>query len=750
LTLVLPALALAPLAQAAAPALNPKLVLRPVTLGDVVNYGLPASTEYASGLNTVAVGTPVYFDIEVNLAIAPTNVLSVNWTITSQPGSSVASLTNSPLGTNVPVYEPSDRLVSQVVSRKLLRPDARGQFTVNAQITTASYGVTNVSQTITAGVFMGVNTCTLCHSGSIAASNTITPWQNSPHAAGFSKGVNGDYGTHFGVSCLQCHTVGYNTNSLATNGGFDDVATQLGWTFPTNYSSTNWAFIQSHYPTLANVANVQCENCHGAGSEHAYSLGNTNYISVTVTSTGDCNQCHDAPTHHNYGTEWYASGHAVTTTIPTGASRPYCVGCHTSTGFISRINSGLSTSMPGVDTSFSAIGCQTCHEPHGATTTTNNPNLLRVIGNVTMPDGSVVTNAGTGGLCLQCHQNRNGSATNQLANYPSGLSTWPGGSSFGPHDGPQGDMIEGINAFSYGLNIPSSAHRNTVSNLCVGCHMQALSATDPGLYAAGGHTFNMSYNVVTNGTTNTVDKIDVCRQCHGQIASFNFPVQDYNGDGVIEGVQSEVQHLLDKLSTLLPNSNNVVDGTVKTTLSIKTNWTAAQLKAGYNWQFVANDGSLGIHNAPYATGLLKASIGDLTGDYNGDGIPDAWQVQYFGSITSANAAPNAAPAGDGIPNWLKYALGLNPMVKGMNVPGGVVYANGGSIGGGTNTVHIYTAAEIAFDTVTNTTYQIQEVTSLSGGWQTIATNIPGTGNAVSYLTPTRNNVQQFFRVVHNP
>src|SRR5581483_4519479 len=250
---------------------------------------------------------------------------------------------------------------------------------------------------------------------------------------------------------------------------------------------------------------------------------NTNLIAVTV-ETGDCNQCHDAPSHHIYGTEWYASGHAATTRIPSGSGRDFCVGCHTSTGFINRLASGQPTTVAPTDTTYNPLGCQACHEPHGQTTPTNNPHLLRMLANVTMPDGTVVTNAGEGALCLQCHHNRNGSATNQLVAYPVGQPTWAGGSSFGPHDGPQGDMIEGINAITYGKTIPSSAHRNTVSNLCVGCHMQTLASTDPGLYLAGGHTFNMSYTVITNGVTNTVDKVDACAQCHGQVASFNFPV----------------------------------------------------------------------------------------------------------------------------------------------------------------------------------------------------------------------------------
>ena len=37
-------------------------------------------------------------------------------------------------------------------------------------------------------------------------------------------------------------------------------------------------------------------------------------------------------------------------------------------------------------------------------------------------------------------------------------------------------------------------------------------------------------------------------QPYGPIKEFNFARKDYDGDGVIDGVQSEVQHLLDNLS----------------------------------------------------------------------------------------------------------------------------------------------------------------------------------------------------------
>jgi hypothetical protein len=500
---------------------------------------------------------------------------------------------------------------------------------------------------------------------------------------------------------------------------------------------------------LQNKANIQCENCHGPADRHAYSLGVTNFIDVPYT-VGTCEQCHDDPPGHPEGAQWYASSHAVTTTIPSGPGREYCVRCHTTEGFIDVVSNNAANTgiVMSSNTLYSAIGCQTCHEPHGLTTPTNDSFLIRVMASATFGDGTVITNGGTGNLCMNCHHSRDGSAVTNVANYPLGLNTWAGGSSFGPHDGVQGDMIEGINAITYGLSIPSSAHRESVTNSCVGCHMQTIASTDPGFLLSGNHTFEMSYNIVTNGVTNKIDQVAVCNQCHGGITTFNFPVEDYANVGTILGVQTEVQILLNQLSALLPNKQGVVAGVAQTSLSVTTNWTTAQLNAAYNWQFVNNDGSLGVHNAPFATGLLKASIANLTGVSVPGGLPDAWETAYFGSLTNALGAPNADPAGDGIPNWLKYSLGLNPLVPGLSVPNGVVYVDDGTLGGSTNSIQIYTAAEITFNTMAGTTYQIQEVSSLSQGWQNVGTPIVATNSAsMSYLTPTLGTPQQFFRVV---
>ncbi|MDB6110280.1 MAG: hypothetical protein JWR69_2030, partial [Pedosphaera sp.] len=47
-------------------------------------------------------------------------------------------------------------------------------------------------------------------------------------------------------------------------------------------------------------------------------------------------------------------------------------------------------------------------------------------------------------------------------------------------------------------------------------------------------------------------------------------------------------------------------------------------------------------------------------DGNGDGLPDAWQSQYFGTSTNPLAAPGADPDGDHFNNLQEYLAGTNP------------------------------------------------------------------------------------------
>jgi hypothetical protein len=65
----------------------------------------------------------------------------------------------------------------------------------------------------------------------------------------------------------------------------------------------------------------------------------------------------------------------------------------------------------------------------------------------------------------------------------------------------------------------------------------------------------------------------------------------------------------------------------------------------------------------------KATLGaDVFVDSDGDGLPDAWELRYFGGITAAE--PNADPDGDGISNLDEYRLyGSHPRRQPLYVDG---------------------------------------------------------------------------------
>lgn len=68
--------------------------------------------------------------------------------------------------------------------------------------------------------------------------------------------------------------------------------------------------------------------------------------------------------------------------------------------------------------------------------------------------------------------------------------------------------------------------------------------------------------------------------------------------------------------------------------------------------FAGFGGTLGIT-------VANTNVDDLPG-YSGDGLDDAWQVQYFG-LNNPLAAPDADASGTGQTNLLKFAAGLDPL-----------------------------------------------------------------------------------------
>ncbi len=564
--------------------LQAQLVLRPVTRDDISTYKLASTTQVSPGLSTVGLGQPIYLDMLVNKAIPADQIAGVTWTLTGKPANSNAVLADSPLGSNVLPFEPADIAASRVAGRQMLKPDVPGMYAITATVTTVGAGTATLKTAVVGGTYVGVKACTTCHDGRLLK-DKVTPWAATGHAALFKLGITGVASDHYGANCIACHTVGYDAAPGVNNNGFAQVAKKLNWTFPTTLNASTWDSIPKD---LQNLGSIQCENCHGPGSEHATNGGNSLLISKNILS-GTCGQCHGAMTHHSKMGEWNNSRHSIAVN-ESGPGREACVGCHTGAGFIAKMKGAPA------DTSYTAINCTTCHEPHGDNTGTAG-HLVRP-SSVTLADGTKIEEGGKGMLCMNCHQAR--------VNAEKYVATTAGSARFGPHHGPQADMLAGTNAITYGKNIPSSAHGSIAEDACVTCHMQAVAETAPGFAQAGGHTFRMA--TAGDAKNQPIELVAACKSCHGKhVDGFNFTLFDYDGDGTIDGVQTEVQHLLDKLSSMLPPNDKP-----KTALTIDSTWTPKQLKAAFNWTYVTEDRSKGIHNTAYTVGILKASIADLS------------------------------------------------------------------------------------------------------------------------------------------
>ena len=254
--------------------------------------------------------------------------------------SSTATFTNSPLGTNVPIYDAVGPLesIKWPGGRTFLRPDLVGQYTVAATIVTSSSGSTNVTQTITAGTYMGVNTCALCHSGGVVAPKTsIQPGKPLRTRCIFTDGINGVPGQPLQRVLPQVphRRLRHQHQCHRMMAGLTMSPQQTGWTFPTVLAPTNWAYMQAVYPSLANLGQHSVRKLPRAGQPARLHRSATPISSprrsIPAIAT---NAMTPRPT-----TSMAPNGTPPAMRMTTGISGQAlnCVGCHTANGFIARI-----------------------------------------------------------------------------------------------------------------------------------------------------------------------------------------------------------------------------------------------------------------------------------------------------------------------------------------------------------------------------------------------------------------------------
>jgi hypothetical protein len=441
--------------------------------------------------------------------------------------------------------------------------------------------------------------------------------------------MNGSHGSHYDTSCLQCHTTGFDTNPSAVNGGFDDAAAAINYDLSqipalvadaANRHVDNFPQLPK---SLQNMASIQCESCHGPGSSHPSHLGDPDHqIAGVSLDTPQCAQCHDSASGFQQGFyQWSNSTHPLTASLAEGAvaTNTSCVKCHTGEGFIEvRVKGKTATAHPDGH----GITCAVCHDPHYSP----NAHQLRLVGDFTLDSGDTYVNAGLGGLCMRCHNSR--------VSNPDATATT---SSRGTHHGPQADMLLGVNGESFGLPfLPNSAHTTVVTDTCVACHMAAApaGATPP---KVGGHTYSM-----LDEALNVNNVQNACNSCHGSLDSYDRLARgDYDGDGLVQGTQTEVLGLMTILRNgILANfaGTSVAAGTtgpISITSGGFAALSSAKKAAFYNYNYVWNDGSNGVHNTSYTVQLLQRSY---TGVFGHVMTADYPNVTLRGPLTATSAA----------------------------------------------------------------------------------------------------------------
>ena len=105
-------------------------------------------------------------------------------------------------------------------------------------------------------------------------------------------------------------------------------------------------------------------------------------------------------------------------------------------------------------------------------------------------------------------------------------------------------------------------------------------------------------------------------QVRGTLLFDRKPPADYDGDGKIETIQEEVQGLYERLinkqgTGLLQTMKDPPYDPKGEFINSKTQYPVEVVAALYNYKFVQEDGSKGIHNTTYAVQLLMDSIKSL-------------------------------------------------------------------------------------------------------------------------------------------
>ena len=584
-----------------------------------------------SDIRNVAIGIPVLLHGK--------DQASYDWTMTAPGGSTAA-------------------LMDAAAQNPEFTPDIPGLY----QVAVTDEAGDPVTIDVYAGTWRGVikgqdadgrpvadTSCTGCHNPSgMPAPDNFTPWAQTGHAEIFTNLLNTN--THYGENCFACHTVGFDPE--VDNGGVDDAPDYQDFLASglINNPGDNWTTMLADYPASAQLANIQCENCHGPQRGGAHRQDGSSLTGLNArsnVSSNVCAVCHGEPLRHARFQQWQLSKHAdYELAIEEGESGS-CSRCHTGNGFLSWMpaladddptNDGDNVTVTWEEDAIHPQTCATCHDPHAiGTTSGNDPNAtVRISGDTPLlMAGFTAEDVGRGAICMTCHNSRRG-----LRNDASFDDTVAAGDETrAPHPPTQADNLEGQSA--YLVEVPSPGSHASLKDTCATCHMEATPPPDDLAYNQGGtnHTFFASP--------------DICSDCHAFGAEVvQGPVEeklhkleglveeallrliteltwkgnsvDLNGAAIISdaddiqeivfgesrGRQAMTVTLTDgtEVGPVRMNSVDVLDENGMVIGELYDFADPRLIKGGWNWLLVEHDGSKGVHNPKFITAVLDTSI----------------------------------------------------------------------------------------------------------------------------------------------
>ncbi len=555
----------------------------------------PAGTfPVSTGLRVIPKGMKAY------LSATTTGVITAyNWEFVEKPAGSAAAIDTA-----------TNRFVRFV-------PDMVGKYIVKVTVDSGK----TAFDTLFASTYAGLpqTAACVCHAG--MTPNLIPDFKKTRHFTMYARGITGQLeveeymGKTVGVyskSCIKCHTTGWD--ETVDNGNYGFEAKKAGWdttwyklgAFVNNEyflpygDSTQFRLMQASYPSVALVAQIGCEQCHGPAKDHGQT-GDKTMIGKSFEA-GTCMQCHDAPNKHRLGSYWLESAHSTMKLSAGEANRTQCWPCHSGSAMPAYLENRTTPNYSKTPV-VASINCVTCHDPHSDA---NEMQLRTAV--LDKLNNGFIPPAGAGGksaLCMNCHRART-DVKERVAAVQRALYD-----RFYPHYSPQADMWFGQNGWEYGLPITGLQTHGHLEDGCVTCHM---TTRVNGSSIHSDHAMHMVDPVTQKENTTA------CKTCHGEhveefdeVRAFN----DYDGNGKIEGIVTEITGLLDRLKAVLPinpTTGDVCNNMKADSAIVKTHpqWPAI-VPAIWNYYLVKNDFSNGIHNTKYAVAILRASLGTLTG-----------------------------------------------------------------------------------------------------------------------------------------